>query len=474
MAKRKNNNIIIFSLVGVVAVLMAVMIYKQKSKPKGEAVLTEKTSTRTIREKVAASGKIFPVTEVKMSSDVSGEVVELFVAEGDSVVSGQILARIDPDAYQSQVERGEAAVSSSKAQAANARSQIETLKAQKEQIEAQLNNAREIHKRNEKLRKDGVISVLDFDNSLTNLKSLEANLRSSEANIRAAQESVRAADFQIQSAEAGLRELRTALRRTTLYAPKGGIVSKLNVEKGERVVGTIQMTGTEVMRIADLSKMEVRVDVSENDIPRVSIGDQVDVEVDAYIGRKFKGRVTQIANSATSSGGIAASLTTDQVTNFEVRILIEPASYADLITPTKPYPFRPGMSASVDINTKTIENVISIPIQAVTTREKKSSGSKPAKTQQDNENDEQDTQVNLDDLMEVVFVISGDTVIMKEVKTGIQDDAFIQIVSGLNAGDEVVSGPYTAVSRKLSQGMQIRKVKESELNPAKKKKSEDE
>ncbi len=476
MAKRKSNqNLILFALAGLVLILMAVIAIKQKTKPKGEAVLVEKAEKRTIREKVAASGKIFPVTEVKISSDVSGEVVELYVKEGDSVVVGQLLARIDPDLYQSQVERGEASVRSAQAQAANARSQIETLKAQKEQIEAQLANAREIHRRNEKLRKDGVISEADFDNSLANLRALEANLRSSEASIRAAQESVRAAEFQVQSAEAGLRELRTSLRRTTLYAPKGGIISKLNVEKGERVVGTIQMAGTEMMRIADLSQMEVRVDVSENDITRVSYNDLVDVEVDAYIGRKFKGRVTQIANSATSaSGGLGANLTTDQVTNFEVRILIDPTSYADLISPGKPYPFRPGMSASVDIQTQTLTDAISVPIQAVTTREKKGTRPKAQTTASTSTNNDEPAEKNLDDLIEVVFVVKGDTVRMTPVKTGIQDDTYIHIVSGINLGDEVVSGPYTAVSRKLKDGMVIRRVKEEELNPAKSKKKKDE
>ena len=473
MAKRKNNNLIVFALVGVVALLILAAVIKQRSKPKGEEVLVEKAEKRTIREKVAASGKIFPVTEVKISSDVSGEVVELYVQEGDSVVAGQLLARIDPDAYQSQVERGEAGVRSAQAQAANARSQTETLRAQKEQIEAQLTNAREIHKRNERLRKEGVVSEADFETSLANLRGLEANLRSSEASIRAAQESVRAAEFQIQSAEAGLRELRTSLRRTTLYAPKGGIISKLNIEKGERVVGTIQMAGTEMMRVADLSQMEVRVDVSENDIPRVSIGDLVDIEVDAYIGRRFRGRVTQIANSATSAGGLGASLTSDQVTNFEVRILVDPTSYADLITPGKSYPFRPGMSASVDINTQTLTDVVSIPIQAVTTREKKDAKAKPKTVRNDNGDDDVREERSLDDLIEVVFRISADTVQMVQVQTGIQDDNYIHIVSGINEGDEVVSGPYTAVSRKLKEGMLIRRAKEEDLNPAKKSKKDE-
>jgi len=471
MAKRKNPYLIVFILLGVVAVLAIAFFFKQRSKPKGEAVMVEKAEKRTIKETVSASGKIFPVTEVKISSDVSGEVVELYVAEGDSVTAGQLLARINPDAYQSQVERGQAGVRSAQAQAANARSQIETLRAQKEQIEAQLSNARITHTRNEKLRKDGVISEADFDNSLANLRALEANLRSADANIRASQESVKAAEFQIQSAEAGLRELQTSLRRTTIYAPKGGIVSRLNIEKGERVVGTIQMTGTEMMRIANLSQMEVRVDVSETDIPRVSYNDLVDVEVDAYIGRKFKGRVTQIANSATSAGAVA-SLTSDQVTNFEVRIRIEPDSYKDLLTAQKPYPFRPGMSATVDINTKTITDVISVPIQAVTTREKENAKSKTPKPGS-NPDEEADVEVNLNDLREVVFITLGDSAKMITVTTGIQDDNYIQILSGLKVNDEVISGPYTAISRTLKDGMLIRRVKEDELNPAKKKKSED-
>ncbi len=316
MAKRKRNNTFIWILLAAIVILVAAVAIKQKRTPKGEKVTTEEVQRRTIKEMVAASGKVFPVTEVKISSDVSGEIVELFVEEGDSVLLGQLLANIDPDAYQSQVERGVAGVNSAKAQLANARSQIENLKAQKEQIEAQLTNAREIHERNEKLRKEGVVSTADYETSLANLRGLEANLRSGEASIKAAEQSAQAAQFSVQSSEATLRELRTSLRRTAIYAPTNGIISMLNVEKGERVVGTIQMAGTEMMRIADLNDMEVRVDVSENDIPRVSIGDWVEIEVDAYLDRIFTGRVTQIANSASNSA--VATLTSDQVTNFEV------------------------------------------------------------------------------------------------------------------------------------------------------------
>lgn len=442
MAKRKRNNTFIWILLAAIVILVAAVAIKQKRTPKGEKVTTEEVQRRTIKEMVAASGKVFPVTEVKISSDVSGEIVELFVEEGDSVLLGQLLANIDPDAYQSQVERGVAGVNSAKAQLANARSQIENLKAQKEQIEAQLTNAREIHERNEKLRKEGVVSTADYETSLANLRGLEANLRSGEASIKAAEQSAQAANFSVQSSEATLRELRTSLRRTAIYAPTNGIISMLNVEKGERVVGTIQMAGTEMMRIADLNDMEVRVDVSENDIPRVSIGDWVEIEVDAYLDRIFTGRVTQIANSASNSA--VATLTSDQVTNFEVRISISPDSYQDLVSPAKPYPFRPGMSATVEVNTETIEDVLSIPIQAVTTRERKEEEKNVKLVNQRSS--------PMDDLLEVVFVCEGDTVRMAEVSTGIQDDTYIQIKSGLDEGAEIVTGPYAAVARKLEEG----------------------
>lgn len=451
MAKRRRNTTLIIILILAILALIVLAILKQQSKPKGEKVNVEKVEQRTIIEKVAASGKVFPQTEVKISSDVSGEIVELYVEEGDSVVVNQILAKIDPDAYQSQVERGVAGVNGAKAQLANAKSQVQNLIAQKEQIEAQLTNAREIHQRNEKLKKDGVISDADYDASLSNMRSLEANLRSAQASIAAAEESARAAEFNVKSSEATVKELRTSLRRTTIYAPMSGIVSKLNVEQGERVVGTMQMSGTELMRIANLNAMEVRVDVSENDIPRVTLRDEVEIEVDAYLDRTFRGYVTQIAHSAT--GVVAeASLNTEQVTNFEVRISIDAESYKDLITPLKPYPFRPGMSASVEVLTETMRNILSVPIQAVTTREKK-----------DDKKKEEGEKTDEDDLLEVVFVARGDTVHMQEVRTGIQDDSYIQILNGLNAEDEIVVGPYSAVARKLEQGDRIVKVKEEDL-----------
>lgn len=462
MAKRRRSFLII-GLVAVIALLIVAVVMKNKSKPKGEKVMAEEVAERTIKEKVSASGKVFPEVEVKISSDVSGEIVELLVEEGDSVVTGQLLAKIDPDAYQSQVERGVAGVNSAKANMANARSQIENFRAQKEQIIAQLTNAQEIHKRNEKLKGEGVISDADYDASLSSMKALEANLRSAEANIKAQQEGARAAQFSVESSQATLRELQTSLRRTTIYAPNNGVVSVLNVEQGERVVGTIQMTGTEMMRIANLNTMEVRVDVSENDIPRVTYGDEVEIEVDAYVDRKFMGRVTQIANSATGAGTTTA-LTSDQVTNFEVRIRMDPSSYADLIKAGNKYPFRPGMSASVEINTETAEDVVSVPIQSVTTREKEDKKKKNNRQLVKNDNNEEEKEADRrDDLMEVVFVVQGDTVNMVPVRTGVQDDSYIQIKSGLKTGDKVVSGPYSAISRKLKKGEVVRVVDEEDF-----------
>lgn len=437
---------IVLLLVALIAIAGAIFSNRE---PEGTKVFTENAEVRNIQETVSASGKIFPQTEVKISSDVSGEIVELLVEEGDSVTAGQLLAKIDPDTYQSQVQRGVATVNSAKASQANSRSQVEAARAQVAQIEAQLQNAREIHTRNEGLFKEGVVSEADYQASLSNLRALEANLTSAKANQESASQSAEAAAYNVKSSEATLQELRTSLRRTTIYAPVDGVVSMLNVEQGERVVGTIQMTGTEMMRIANLDAMEVRVEVSENDIPRVSVGNSVDVEVDAYTDRKFRGTVYQVASSSTTAALAETNLTSDQVTNFEVRIRIEPSSYADLISPNKPYPFRPGMSASVDIYTRREEGAVSLPIQAVTTREPEDDDANP----NNNENK---------DLLEVVFVIAEDSVKMVQVVTGLQDDEFIQIKSGIEAGAQVVIGPYSAVARELEQGTQIYIVTEEE------------
>ncbi|MDH3243326.1 MAG: efflux RND transporter periplasmic adaptor subunit [Saprospiraceae bacterium] len=439
MSTKKKSRIYLI-LGAVLIILVALAIYKSKTREKGEEVEISKVEIRTIKELVSASGKIFPEKEVVISSDVSGEVVDLAVEEGDSVQAGQMLAHIDPEAYESAVERGIAAVNSSKSQLSISKANLENSKAQREQIKAQYENAKRIHDRNKQLLSDGVISTQEYEASMADLESAEANLRAAEANIRSSEENIKANEFAIKSSEASLKELRTSLKKTTIFAPVDGIISKLDIEEGERVVGTIQMAGTEMMRIANMSVMEVQVDVSENDILKVSLGDSTEIEVDAYLDRNFKGIVTEIANSASSVG--TTSLTTDQVTNFVVKIRMDPSSYEDLVTPRNPFPFRPGMSASVEINTNTEEKVTAVPILAVTTRDLNA----------EKEDNSEGGGSREEDLKEVVFVCQADTVEMVVVKTGIQDDTYIRILEGLKEGERVVSGPYSTVTRRLEQG----------------------
>jgi len=480
--KRKNRTLL-YVLIGVFALLIGAAIFKSRQKPKGEEVTVEKAEKRTIKETVSASGKIFPETEVKISSDVSGEIIELYIKEGDSVTIGQVLAKIRPDEYQSALEQGQASVgtarsqrdiSSSNVQGSSA--QIEQLKADRQRVVAQLEVARNTHQRNEKLYKDGVISTAEFETSQSNLKSAESAVAGSEASLKSAQSSlssaqagVRASDYGINSANARLKELRTSLQKTIVTAPVSGIISMLNVEKGERVVGTLQMAGTEMMRVANLRTMEVQVDVSENDILKVSLNDDADIEVDAYLGRKFKGKVTEIANSASNVGGIGgASLNTDQVTNFVVKIRVDAASYTDLLKDGRRYPFRPGMSASVDIFTHTAEG-LSVPIIAVTARDDDKKDEKD-KDKEDEDEPKPKVMENNDIIKEIVFVVSGDTVGVREVKTGIQDNDYIEIVSGLQEGEMVVTGPYSAIARKLEGGSRI-KVADKKKGEGKEKKS---
>lgn len=442
--KKKGNQWWIWALLALFLALMAFAYFKNKKKPKGEKVTTEKVARRTIRETVSASGKIFPEKEIKISSDVSGEIVELDVREGDSIKAGQLLARINPDTYESAVERGNASLNNARSQVSISQAQAESSKAQIEQIEANLANATKIHNRNIELRKQGVISQADFDASLANVHALEANLKSAKSNLNSSIQGTRAAEFTVKSAEAGLKELRTSLSRTSIYAPSSGIISKLNVEQGERVVGTIQMAGTEMMRIANLNQMEVQVDVSENDILRVRLGDTAEIEVDAYLDRVFKGYVTEIANSASNTGTTTIqTLSSDQVTNFVVKIRILPETYADMMTGGR-FPFRPGMSAAVEVFTNTKEDILCVPIAAVTTREDENKDSLAARQK-------------AFEFKEYVFVYSADTAKMVRVRSGIQDDNFIEILDGLEGGEEVITGPYATVSRKLKAGMKLQR-----------------
>lgn len=471
--KKKSSKWLIWTLAGVLVLLLGVAAIKARQKPKGESVETEKVTLREIRELVSASGKIYPEKEVKISSDVSGEIVELFVREGDSVKAGQVLVKINPETYVSAVEQANASVNGAKSELSRSKSSIENASAQVEQIKAQVENTRKIHERNKKLRADGVISAQDFESSESNLAQLEANLRSAEASYRSAQQATKSAEYNVASAEANLKEIRTSLNRTTIASPTNGIVSKLNVEQGERVVGTMQMAGTEMMRIANFNSMEVQVEVSENDILRVSVGDTADVEVDAYLDKKFKGVVTEVASSAANTTNAVGQevLTSDQVTNFIVKIRLVPSSYAGLND--KGMPFRPGMSATVDINTNTESNVVSIPIQAVTTREKDADKYGDKK---DDEKRELKTAAEKE-IDEVVFVLEADTARMVKVKTGIQDNEYIQILEGLQDGQEVVTGPYSTVARKLKNGLKLERksdeVKDKEKAKEKEKAEED-
>lgn len=392
-------------------------------------VSSEKAQKRTIIETVSASGKVQPETEVKISSDVSGEIVQLFVKEGDSVKKGQLLLEVNPDILQTVFEASNANVSASEAQLANARSRVN-------QAQAQFNRADADFKRSQTLFNKKAISQADFDAS-------KAAFEVAKADLAAAEESVNVAKFNVDNARANKSQAQKNLARTVIFAPTSGIVSKLVVEKGERVVGTAQMSGTELLRIANLNEMEVKVDVNENDIVRLRTGHKAIIDIDAYPNRKFRGTVTQIANSPKSSGVAAAA--SEEVTNFEVKIRIDRDSYADLIT-TESYPFRPGMSATVEIQTKTMKDVLSVPIQSVTTREDSTAVSNPEAL-----------------MKEYVFVIKGETVKMTEVKTGIQDNRYIILVSGLKDGDEVVEGPYSAISKTLKDGDKIKVVSKEEL-----------
>jgi HlyD family secretion protein len=404
----------------------------------------------TIVEKVSASGKIQPEVEVKVSPDVSGEIVSLKVAEGDSVVAGQELLKIRPDNYVSLLARAEAQVNAMKAS-------TEQSKAVLSQSEARLMKAKIDYDRNVRLHNDKVISDADFDQFQSAYAVAKQDLEAAKANVKAA-------NFNVKSAEAAFKEAKTNLTKTTIYAPQSGIISKLNVELGERVVGTSQMAGTEMLRIANLNNMEVRVNVNENDITRVSLGDTVMIDVDAFSSsdRKFKGVVYEVASSANSSG-TAAAVSNDAVTEFEVKIRVLRSSYADLIQGKLSYPLKPGMTASVEILTNRKTNILTVPLASVTTRdlgaEKKTEGDKPSEEgaavkTQDDANAERKRKENI---REVVFVEEKGKVKQVVVKTGISDFEQIEIVSGLKDGQQIIAGPYATVAKKLNEGDLVKK-----------------
>jgi len=395
-----------------VILLIIILIIGKKAGWFGEEnsainVETQKVIPTTIIQKVSATGKIQPELEIKISSEVSGEIIELPVKEGQMVKKGDLLVRINPDIYQSVVKRSAAS--------------LETVRASLQQSSATLKEAEESYKRNKVLFDKGVISKSDWDKAVSAYEVAKASRES--------------ARFNVQSAMASVSEAQDNLKKTIIYSPTDGTISKLSVELGERVVGTMQMTGTEIMRVANLHNMEVEVDVNENDIVKISVGDSVNVEVDAYLKRVFKGTVTNIANTANTT------TSADQVTNFKVKIHIEEASYKDL-SESKPVgysPFRPGMTATVDIITQTKKDAVAVPISAIIVKKKSEIDPKTPKEEADKK-------------QEAVFVLKDGKAELRAVTTGIQDNVNIEILSGVAKDETIITGPYSAVSKTLKNG----------------------
>ncbi len=442
--------LIVFGIIG----KMAGWIGKEEKKK----VTSEKVSKRSITETVSASGKIQPEVEVKISPDVSGEIVELTVKEGDHVKKGQLLAKILPDIYQSNVDRMVAMLNSSKAG-------FEGAKSRKEQAESQYEREKLNYDRNKKLYDEKLISASEFE-------AVRSSYNVAKSEVDAAKQNVDASEYNIRSTGASLKEAQDNLKKTTIFAPVDGTISKLNVEKGERVVGTSQMAGTEMMSLANLNEMEVSVDVNENDIVRVNTGDTSTIEVDAYLGKKFKGIVTEVSNSATTT----SALSTDQVTNFKVKVRILRESYADIADPEHPTKsvFNPGMSATVDIMTKKVNDVLAIPIQAVTTRDTslKDQSEMKSKGPEDLEEGIDDVRVvdekakekeKEEKKTECVFIIENGKTKLAAVKVGIQDNNYIEIKEGLKAGQEVVTAPYSLISKMLKEGDEVEVVSKEKL-----------
>ena len=415
-------------------------------------VSTEMVAKRTIIETVSANGKIEPEAEVKLSPAVSGEITDLFVKEGDDVKAGDLLAKINPEIYLSNYDGAVAMVNTQRANLANAKASLS-------QVKSQFVNAKASFERNDKLFKQQTISPAEHD-------AAKAAFEVAQAEVSAAEQTVKAAEYQVKNAEASVKESKENLAKTSIYAPASGTISTLNVEKGERVAGASQFSsGTEILRIANLSSMEVNVSVNENDIVRVHLNDTALIEVDAYLNRKFKGIVTEISTSANVVG-----VSADQVTNFEVKVRILSISYKDLIIVGRENisPFRPGMSATVDIQTKTSLNVLTVPIQAVTTRtdttdveaKQTSSGMGEASANVTSDNKPGKKEAAFE---EIVFLYQDGKAKMVKVKTGIQDNTYIEIVSGLKEKQEVISGPYRAVTKKLKHDDLVKKVDKKDL-----------
>ena len=440
----KNKTLIILSALVVVLLVIAVIGKKKGWFGEGDVpqVAIEEAKRRAIIETVTASGKLNPQTEVKLSSEVSGEIIELKVKEGDSVKKGDLLVVINPVIYESQESQASATLNQVKA---NRQSAQATLMNQKEQFE----QAKRNFERQTLLYKDKIISEAEYDQA-------KASLRASQAAFETAIEQVNASDFNVSATAAQRKLAAENLLKTRIYAPIAGIVSVCNVKLGERVVGTAQMAGTELIRIADLDNMQAEVEVNENDVLRVKIGDTTDIEVDAYRQKKFQGVVTQIAYSSGTSVGIVS---TSQAINFTVKIKLIKSSYQNLINADlgHAYPFRPGMSCTVDIRTKTKEQVLSVPIQAITTRERYEVEGKEKVSKKS------DDDAVKKDLVEVAFVLNQSKVRLVTVKSGIQDASYIEVIEGLKDGDKVVKAPFKLVSKGLKNGDIVKVVEEKDL-----------
>ncbi len=442
----KNNKLLyILGLITIVAIGVAIYISKSKSANSSKEVEMQFVSTRDITQTVTASGKIYPEEEVKISSDVSGEIIELTVKEGDVVHKGQLLARIKPESYQAVVEQSVAQLDNTKAQLSTSKARILQAGAILTQAKAQYEAMETAYARAQELYSKKIISKADLESAESSYKTSKANVESAKADVEAAKHTSDAAAYTIKATEATIKEAKINLNKTTIYAPMDGIISLLNVKKGEKVVGTLQMSGTEMMRIANFDNMEVRVDVSESEITKVKLYDTASVEVDAYLDRRFDGIVTQVAN--TSKGASSSFTSSDQSTNFVVKIRLLKSSYEELLK-ENPKPFLPGMSATVDIKTKKKTGVLAVPIQAVTTKDSVYNGSNHTK--------------------EIVYVEKAGKARLKEVKTGIQDDSYIEITDGLSNKEKVITGPYNTISKDLKDGDAIKELDKTKKKEAKK------
>ena len=432
--RKKKSNKIIWILLGVFVVLIGIAVVVQKKKKKEIEVETATPKRLTIVEKISASGMVQPVTEVKLSPDVAGEIIALEVEEGDSVVQGQLLVKIRPDNYISAVQRAEASLNTQKANLMSARASLA-------RAEATYERAKLERDRSERLFKENVISSSEWELARQTFKVADNDLKSARASVEAAR-------FVVKSSQAALDDAKENLRKTTVYAPISGTVSKLSVEKGERVVGTSQFAGTEMLRIADLNVMEVRVDVNENDIIRIDIGDTAIIDVDAYTyqEKKFKGVVTQIANTAKDKASA------DAVTEFEVRIRILPGAFIELRKEGYKHPFKPGMTASVEIITETKEDVLSVPLAAVTIRNASDLAKKDTDNDQDKRKDRQGKSKTEEEKVEVIFINEGGVARIFKVETGLSDFENIEITNDLPDSAQVITGPFLVVSKRLKDG----------------------